>query len=105
MYDSGEDIVLYGKSGASYRGRIYANGSNSTDLSTLTIVCLTNSKLINGQWEHQIKDIYNLDDPQEALNHFYERADISHLIFIPRNRYESCSIDKVADLIQIYIHK
>ena len=103
--ESGEDVVLYGKSGATYRGKIYTDKNGVTELSTRTIVGLSNSKLTEGKWEHQIRDFYNTEDPQEALLHFRERDDITHLILIPSTSNDFAGIDQVHDLIQNYIHK
>jgi hypothetical protein len=105
MIDWGNEVELYGKSGASYKGRIYTDQNSATDLSGRTIVCLTNSRIKDGVWEHQIEDIYGSNDPQDALTHFKGREDRTHLILIPETSGESANVDKVYDLIQNYIHK
>jgi hypothetical protein len=100
----GQDIILTGKSGATYRGRILDKAS--TTLSTShAIVCLTNSYYANGQWHHHFKAVYNTDNAQKAVEQFRERQDISHMILIPRNLREWEKLDKIQDLIQSYIHQ
>lgn len=105
MDDSGEDIVLYGKSGHSYQGRIYSDKNSTTTITTSAITCLSNSRYTDCKWEHQIKDVYNAADSRDALKHFREREDRTHLILIPGEANDSSNVDKVADLIQNYIHK
>ena len=100
----GQDILLTGKSGATYRGRIL--DKECTTISTsYAIVCLTNSYYSDGQWHHQFNAVFNTDNEREAVEQFQKRWDISHLILIPRNPNELGKLDKVQDLIQNYIHK
>ncbi len=105
IIDRGESLEVYGKSGNSYQARIYSDKNSTSNISSPAIVCLTNSRYTNSGWEHQVKGIYNTDDPEEALRHFKEREDVTHLILIPEITDQYVSIDKVADLIQNYIHK
>jgi hypothetical protein len=100
----GQDIILTGKSGTTYRGRIL--DKESTTLSSAhAIVCLTNSYYSDGQWHHQFNAVYNTNNEKEAMAQFRKRQDISHLILIPRNLNEREKLDKIQDLIQSYIHK
>jgi hypothetical protein len=100
----GQDIILTGKSGAIYRGRIL--DKECTTLSTShAIACLTNSHYADGQWHHHFNSVYNTDNEKEAVEQFQERQDITHLILIPRNLYDLGKLDKIQDLIRNYIHQ
>ncbi|HVK96600.1 MAG TPA: hypothetical protein VM368_02230 [Flavisolibacter sp.] len=105
IIDSGTDIQLKGKSGDIYTGKIYSSKSGNNSLEGAAIVCLTNSYLSNDGWKHQMNSIYKVDDAQEAMEHFIERDDISHIVFIPLTDDHYSGIDKVDDLIRSYIHK
>jgi len=102
--ESGNDIELAGKSGASYSGKIYHDKNSTTTLPPKAIVCLSNSDIVDGRWQHQIRDIYNTHDVNHALAHFRERDDISHLILISPQEEET-GMDRIDDLRRNYIHK
>ena len=99
----GQDIELTGKSGQLYRGRILDKSSTLTSRFP-AIVCLTNSHYSNGEWHHDMKNVYGTDDALEVLEHFRDRGDISHLIVISRGQNERNRIDPYQDLIEQYVH-
>jgi hypothetical protein len=100
--ESGQAVELIGKSGATYQGRIYSDKQSSSELPSPAIVCLSNSSLNDGQWKHQIRDIYDTKTIEQALDHFRERDDISHMILIPGTSYDGT--DRINDLRRAYIH-
>ena len=99
-----KNISLIGKSGNEYFGKIYDDKDSTTSLSGPVIVCLSNTTWEDNHWLHAICDIYT-DDAQDALEHFKERDDISHLILIPNLSSEYAGTDKIDDLRRRYIHR
>ncbi|HEU4470044.1 MAG TPA: hypothetical protein VFR58_03095 [Flavisolibacter sp.] len=105
ILNAGQAIEIRGKSGAAYNGVIFSDKSNLGGFSSRAIVCLSNSSYADGEWHHRIKDIYDTDDSGEALAHFRERDDITHLILISRGPSELGKVDKIDDLRRNYIHR
>ena len=103
MNNSERNISLIGKSGNEYYGKLYDKNSDSS-LSGKSIVCLSNTRWEDNHWEHNIRDIYN-DAPVDAIQHFKERDDITHLILIPVDSLEQKGIDVIDDLRKQYIHQ
>lgn len=101
--ETGYDLQLTGKSGSTYEGRIYSDKQGNTTLPAPAIVCLSNSQLSDGQWQHQMRDIYDTADTQKAIEHFRIRDDISHLILIPKNSAYN-GMDSIDDLRRQYLH-
>jgi hypothetical protein len=104
-FESGEQILLTGKSGERYRGKIYTEKESQSSISGRAIAMLSNSVLTEQGWEHQVNSVYNTEDVGEELAHFRTRDDISHLILLPYAEMDSSVPDKVDDLIRSYVHK
>ena len=105
MHDSGIDIVLVGKSGENYHGKLYEDKNSTTTLSGSAIICLSNSHFTDNTWHHSVRDIYDMASIEQALNHFKERDDISHIIVLPKEALANKGIDIIDDLRRNYIHK
>ena len=103
--DSSQDVELIGKSGHTYQAKIYEDKHSSSDIRSSAIVCLANSYFDNGNWHHDIRDIYDTDNIEQTLHHFRERDDISHLLLIPRPAGVTADWDWIDDLRRNYIHK
>jgi len=103
--ECGQDIELVGKSGQRYTGKIYRDKNGHSAIAGRAIACLSNSRLEDGNWQHQINSIYNTENIQDELAHFKDRDDISHLILLPYAANEGGVVDKVDDLIRSYIHR
>jgi hypothetical protein len=102
--ETGQDVQLSGKSGETYTGKIYDGKDLSTGVTGNSIVCLTNSAYLEGQWHHKMNSIFSSSDIGETLAHFKLRDDISHLILIPQDAITSNQKDHVDDLIRGYLH-
>jgi hypothetical protein len=103
-YESGQDIILFGKSGTYYQGKMYTDKNSSSTLPPPAIVCLSNSRWIDNHWQHEVRDIYDTASVIDALNHFRERDDISHMILIPKDPGGDAGMDRIDDLRRNYIH-
>lgn len=101
---SEQDIQLSGKSGEIYSGKIYKDKNSISTLTGEAIVCLTNSHLSDDKWSHHMNSIYNTHDVKNALEHFRNRDDITHLILIPQQSTAPSQKDDVDDLIRNYLH-
>lgn len=101
--ETGQDVTLTGKSGRQYNGKIYSK-ENTNTVAGRSIVCLTNSSRLEDGWNHKVNSIYNSESGTEALAHFRERDDISHLVLLPYADNQGGNIDSVDDLIRNYIH-
>jgi len=97
------NISLVGKSGNEYFGKMYEDKNSATGISGSAIVCLSNTRWEDNRWQFNIRDIYN-DDSLNALEHFKERDDISHIILIPGDTETSQGIDIIDDLRRQYLH-
>lgn len=104
MESSERNISLIGKSGREYYGKIYSDRGDKTSLSGPAIVCLSNTRWTDNHWQHSIKEIYD-DTATNALDHFRERDDISHIILIPRGGTDTGNSDPIDDLRRQYIHR
>jgi hypothetical protein len=102
--ESGHDILIQGKSGETYSGKIFSDKNSTTTLSGQAIVCLSNSYLSDEQWQHSMNSIYSTKDVHAALDHFKIRDDISHIILIPQASMAFSKTDQVDDLIRNYLH-
>ena len=105
--ESGQDIQLNGKSGRVYNAKIYSDKQGNTGLMQKAIACLSNSHWDGNTWHHQIRDIYDVEDPKAALDHFRERDDLSHIILITKEGEgaDTDPFDKIDDLRRSYIHR
>jgi len=103
--ESGQDLQLTGNSGSVYNGKIYSDKQGNTSLNQKAIACLSNSHWDGHTWHHQIRDIYDVESPQAALDHFRERDDMSHIILITKDAADTGPYDKIDDLRRSYIHR
>lgn len=102
--ETGQDIELTGKSGAIYEGKIYSDKDSSSAYSSAVVVCLSNSAFTEDGWLHSISDIYDAPSARQALDHFNERDDKSHIILLPKNSLPN-DRDVIDDLRRNYIHR
>ncbi len=103
IFDTGKEITIHDNDKNDYSGKIYSKTDAFANLPFYAIICLTNSNFSEGDWQHEMVDIYKTSEVQQELINFQKSGRTTHILIIPKNPADIGRVDKVSALREKYL--